>query len=130
MKQFVLSLGAIYGFLSVALGAFGAHGLKKILSAEKLQSFEVGVRYQLTHALLLLLMGFFLNFQSSTERYAAYFLALGITLFSGSIYVLSFSEKLPFSVKFLGPVTPIGGLFLLLAWASLVYIFAKGNFSN
>lgn len=119
MKQLVMVIASSMGMLSVVFGAFGAHALKKVLSLEKISSFEVGVRYQMYHAILLLFMGLALNFQNSLERRAAWFIMAGVLLFSGSIYVLSFSEQLRGNMKWIGAITPLGGLLLIIGWALL-----------
>lgn len=128
MKTFTLIIGGIYGILSVILGAFGAHAFKKILSIERLTSFETGVKYQMYSALLLLILGFFLKFETGIERSASILLILGTFLFSVSIYILSFQDVWGLNLRFLGPVTPIGGLLIILGWGLLIYIFAKSKF--
>lgn len=124
MKNIILIVGAFYGFSSVLLGAFGAHALKKIISSAKLESFEVGVRYQMYHALFLLLIGFLLKFDSQMEKSIGWLAIIGTILFSGSIYLLATSEKTNIPTKFLGPITPMGGLLLLMAWLLLLIHFA------
>ena len=128
MKTITLIIGAVYGLTSVILGAFGAHALKKVLSVERLTSFETGVKYQMYHALLLLLIGFFLKFETGIEKTTAWCIILGVILFSFSIYLLSFQEVWGVNLKFLGPITPIGGLLMITGWALLIYIFAKTKF--
>ena len=128
MKTITLIIGAFYGMLSVILGSFGAHAFKKILSIERLTSFETGVKYQMYHALLLLIIGFFLKFETGIEKTTAWFIILGTFLFSVSIYFLSFQEVWGVNLKFLGPITPIGGLLMITGWALLIYIFAKTKF--
>ncbi len=71
MKQIVLIIGGIYGMLSIILGAFGAHAFKNLLTPDKLDSFEVGVRYQMYHAIVLLIIGLFLNLETSIEKWTA-----------------------------------------------------------
>lgn len=127
MKQFVLVVAGVYGMLSVILGAFGAHAFKKMLSPEKLASFDIGVRYQLYHAIVLLVIGLFFSFSSSLERWAAISMIVGVILFSFSIYFLSFSEYWNVNLKFLGPITPLGGLLLILGWGMLIVLFAKNK---
>lgn len=127
MKQFVLIIAGIYGMLSVILGALGAHAFKQILSPEKLLSFETGVRYQMYHAIVLLALGFFLSFSSSIEKWAAICIILGVFLFSFSIYFLSFAESWNMNLRFLGPVTPIGGLFMIAGWLLLIIYFIKNR---
>lgn len=127
MKQLVLITGAVYAMLSVILGAFGAHTFKKILSDEKLISFETGVRYMMYHAIALLILGFALNFASSIERWSAICLIVGVSLFSISIYFLSFSEYWGVNLRFLGPITPLGGLFMIAGWLLLILFFIKNK---
>lgn len=125
MKNITLIIGALYGMTAVILGALGSHAFKKILPLEKLQSFEIGVKYQMYHALLLLIVGFFLKMETGIEKTAAWFIIIGTFLFSVSIYFLSFQEILGKNLKFLGPITPIGGVLMITGWALLVYFFAK-----
>ncbi len=125
MKQLVLVIGAIYGATSVILGAFGAHAFKKILPVEKLVSFETGVQYQMYHALLLIIIGAFLQFQTGLEKGAAWSIIVGSFLFSVSIYFLSFADHWGINLKFLGPITPLGGLFMIIGWFLLIYNFIK-----
>lgn len=128
MKNLTLIIGAIYGMTSVILGAFGAHAFKKILPVEKLQSFETGVKYQMYHALLLLIIGYFLKFDTGIDKWASWCIILGVIFFSFSIYFLSFQEVLGVNLKFLGPITPIGGLLMITGWALLIYIFIKTKY--
>ena len=128
MKNFTLIIGAVYGLLSVILGAFGAHALKKVLSVEKLQSFETGVKYQIYSALFLLIVGYILKFESPSEKWISILMIAGTFLFSMSIYFLSFSEVWNTNLKFLGPITPIGGLLMIISWAMLTFYFVKTKF--
>lgn len=128
MKQLVLSIASIYGALSIVLGAFGAHALKKVLTQAQLESFEVGVKYQMYHAIVLLVLGFFLNFQSKLQVSMGWFFIAGTFLFSFSIYLLSLSNLLGVNFKFLGPVTPLGGLCLIIGWALLFVLVIKGDY--
>ena len=125
MKNLTLIIGAVYGLLSVILGAFGAHALKKVLSVEKLQSFETGVKYQMYSALFLLIVGYILKFESPSEKWISILMIAGTFLFSMSIYFLSFSEVWNTNLKFLGPITPIGGLLMIISWAMLIFYFVK-----
>lgn len=110
--KIILSLAGGMGFLSVALGAFGAHALKTRLTPDMLTIFETGVRYQMYHTLALLVTGFLaLQMpQANFERSALCFL-IGVLIFSGSLYLLVGTNT-----KTWGAVTPIGGLFLLAGW--------------
>lgn len=127
MKTFTLVIGAVYGLLSVILGAFGAHALKKIISAEKLISFETGVRYQMYSALFLLIVGYILKFESPSEKWISILMIAGTFIFSFSIYLLSMSEAWNMNFKFLGPITPIGGLMMIISWAMLIFYFLKNR---
>ncbi|PQA95596.1 hypothetical protein B0A69_04250 [Chryseobacterium shigense] len=125
MKTITLIFGAAYGMLSVILGAFGAHALKKILSVERLESFETGVRYQMYAAFFLLIVGYILKFDTSAQKWISILMIAGTMLFSFSIYFLSLQDYLGANLKFLGPITPLGGLFMIISWAMLIGYFAK-----
>lgn len=120
MKELALASGAIFGLLAIILGAFGAHALKKVLSPERLASFEVGVRYQMYMALTLLWIGSAFDFSTSGERWAYHGVFWGTILFSGSIYLLSFKDIWKTDLKFLGPVTPLGGLLMIVGWVMIL----------
>lgn len=123
MNHIVIITAALLGTLAIILGAFGAHAFKKILSAEKLDSFEVGVRYQMYTAITLLVLGLNLSFDYQSERVAYYLITSGTLLFSGSIYFLSFAEYWKKNLKFLGPITPIGGLLMIMGWIAIIIRF-------
>ncbi|AZB27904.1 MULTISPECIES: DUF423 domain-containing protein [Chryseobacterium] len=127
MKTITLVFGAAYGMLSVILGAFGAHALKKILSVERLESFETGVRYQMYAAFFLLIAGYILKFDTSSQKWISILMIAGTMLFSFSIYFLSLQDYLGANLKFLGPITPLGGLFMILAWLMLIFYFVKNK---
>lgn len=127
MKTFTLIVGGIYGLTSVILGAFGAHAFKKIISAEKLASFETGVRYQIYAAFFLLIVGYILKFETSSDKWISILMIAGAFLFSVSIYLLSFNEAWNVNLKFLGPVTPFGGLLMIISWTMLIVHFAKNK---
>ena len=129
MKNFTLIIGGIYGLLSVILGAFGAHAFKKILSIERLESFETGVRYQIYAAFFLLIVGYILKFETSSEKWISILMIAGAFLFSVSIYFLSFQDYWGVNLKFLGPITPLGGLFMIISWGMLIWYFAKAKFN-
>ncbi|MDO5616647.1 MAG: DUF423 domain-containing protein, partial [Cruoricaptor ignavus] len=128
MKTFTLIFGAVYGLFSIILGAFGAHAFKKILSPERLESFETGVRYQMYAAFFLLIVGYILKFETGSEKWISWLMILGTIFFSVSIYFLSFQDYWGVNLKFLGPITPIGGLLMILSWAMLIFYFAKQKF--
>lgn len=127
MKNLTLIIGGIYGLLSVILGAFGAHAFKKILSVERLESFETGVRYQIYAAFFLLIVGYILKFETSSEKWISILMIAGAFLFSVSIYFLSFQDYWGINLKFLGPITPLGGLFMIISWGMLIWYFAKAK---
>lgn len=116
-----LAWGAAFGAVGIILGALGAHALKSILTAEQLHSFEVGVRYQMYHALFLLVIGL----MQRTDLIKGLNLVRNLTIagvfcFSFSIYLLNLQDTLGVKLSFLGPVTPLGGLLLIAAWAILL----------
>ena len=109
-------VGGIAAFLGVAGGAFGAHALRSRLPADLLLVFEVGVRYQMYHALALILLGLGEGrLNPGPARFAGIAFTLGIALFSGSLYALAFT-----GVRWLGAITPLGGLLFLGGWAALI----------
>lgn len=123
MKELILVTAAGYGALSVIFGAFGAHALKKTMTEEQLKSFETGVKYQMYHSIVLLILGFQFSFITTLEKTIAYFFSIGIFLFSFSIYGLCLSAAKNRKLRFLGPVTPLGGLFLVSGWILLIFLF-------
>ncbi len=114
MAKFALMAGSLSGLFAVVFGAFGAHALKARLSAESLAAFQTGVHYQMFHALALLLTGILLlQFRDSASLdWAARLFFAGIVLFSGSIYLLTLTD-----MRWPGPITPLGGLCFIAAWA-------------
>ncbi|MDP5106442.1 MAG: DUF423 domain-containing protein [Polaribacter sp.] len=123
MTQIALIFGSLFGFTAVIFGAFGAHLLKKKLTSDQLQSFETGVKYQMYHAIVLLILGFNLEINTSIDTFIINSFILGTLLFSFSIYGLVLSSAKNKKLKFLGPITPLGGLFLVVGWLLLIYKF-------
>ncbi|MEH7106210.1 MULTISPECIES: DUF423 domain-containing protein [Bacillaceae] len=123
MKTFIV-MGAINAFLAVALGAFGAHGLKDKLDAHYLEIWKTGVTYQMFHATGLLVIGILLGKAATSALFSwsGWLMLIGIILFSGSLYVLSLTKIGP-----LGAITPIGGVCFLAAWI-LMIVGAVKNF--
>jgi len=107
--------------ITIALGAFGAHGLKNIVEASALNTFETGVRYQMYHCLAILVLGLAPTIQEKIKKIVFWFFILGIILFSGSIYLLALNEVLPFSAAKIGFITPIGGLMFIIGWFWFAY---------
>ncbi|MGH7818297.1 MAG: DUF423 domain-containing protein [Candidatus Binatia bacterium] len=101
-------VGSVSGFLAVAAGAFGAHGLKGVLAPDRLEIFETAVRYQMYHSLALVLAGSLGAFR------AGWAFLLGVVIFSGSLYLLVLTDR-----RWLGAVTPVGGALFLLGWVLL-----------
>jgi uncharacterized membrane protein YgdD (TMEM256/DUF423 family) len=122
MKIFVI-LGGLNALLGVALGAFGAHGLKSRVTSEMLTVWQTGVQYHLVHALGLVLIGILCQLmpESSLVRYAGWMLLVGITLFSGSLYVMVLTD-----IRMLGMITPLGGVAFLAGWLTLVLAAWQG----
>jgi len=115
MDRTFLLLGAIFGFLAVGLGAFGAHGLRGRISPEMLAVFETGVRYHMYHALALILTSVLMaRISGWLVTTAGWCFVGGILLFSGSLYALALS-----GVTIFGAITPFGGLAFLAGWACL-----------
>lgn len=127
MNNLALLSGSLFGFTGIILGAFGAHLLKKKLSTEQLQSFETGVKYQMYHAVVLLILGFTIEKNTTLDSFITYGFIFGTILFSFSIYGLVISGIKNKKLKILGPVTPLGGLLLALSWALLFYKFILVN---
>jgi uncharacterized membrane protein YgdD (TMEM256/DUF423 family) len=118
MHKGFLRLAALLGILAVVLGAFGAHGLKKIVPPETITTFETGVRYQFYHVFALLAVGIlFERFPNKWLRYAGNCFAFGILLFSGSLYVLTALKATDtVGLSGIGAITPFGGLFFIAGW--------------
>lgn len=125
MDRRFLIAGAFFGLLAVVLGAFAAHGLKGLISENSLNSFETGVRFQMYHAFLLLIIGSFKNYIFRAINWIFYLLCLGIILFSGSIYLLSTNGLSFFDFTSIALVTPLGGSLLIIAWFILLLNFLK-----
>jgi len=116
------AIAAVSGFLSVALGAFAAHGLKAHLTEDSLNTFEVAVRYQFYHSLALFAVAWAVTkWPVSLTFWAGGFFIAGIVIFSGSLYLLSLTDT-----RCLGAVTPIGGLAFLAGWACLFIVALRG----
>jgi len=119
MSKIYLIIAAVFGFLAVATGAFGAHALKDIIPADKMDTFRTGVLYHLVHSVALLAIAL-----SGNKNFIPgfVFIAVGIVLFSFSLYIYSIT-----GIKFLAMITPIGGLSFLVGWGMLAFIAYKHN---
>lgn len=122
MERAFFALGALFAFLGVALGAFGAHGLRGSLSAADMATFETGVRYQLIHALALLAAAWAASrWPGGAVTAAGWLLVAGILVFSGSLYLLVLTGP-----RWLGAVTPLGGVCFLAGWLLLAWAAWRG----
>lgn len=126
MKLFLI-LGTLLAGLGVALGAFGAHGLKKLVDAETVSVYQTGVQYQMYHALALILVGILAEkIDNSLISYAGFFFIGGIVCFSGSLYLLSSFRAMNKAVPgFVYPITPLGGILFILGWILLLFALLK-----
>ena len=114
-----------FAVTAVALGALGTHALKEVLTESQLHSFETGVRYQLFHALALLVLALNAKKFNHHLKKSLTLMSVGICCFSFSIYLLSIQKAAGISSSFLGPITPIGGLLLICAWLILLFSIKK-----
>jgi len=115
----IVATASFLGALTIAIGAFGAHGLKELIDVKALATFETGVRYQMYHVFAILILGIATVIPSNVKKWVFLLFILGIIFFSGSIYLLSLNTLLPFNAKTIGFLTPIGGLFFILGWLRL-----------
>ncbi|MBC7687108.1 MAG: DUF423 domain-containing protein [Aquabacterium sp.] len=129
MQTFFLKAAAISGALAVALGAFGAHALKQILNEKYQATFETAVRYQFYHVFALLAVGMlFSQFSNNYLLWSGRLFFYGMLIFSGSLYLLTFFEAMgQQGFKWLGAVTPIGGLCLIVGWVLLAVGIISGK---
>jgi uncharacterized membrane protein YgdD (TMEM256/DUF423 family) len=121
MERKITSVAALMGMIAIILGAFGAHALKKQLSVEQLGSFETGVKYQMYHALFLLFLGLNTFLNEKVKKTVFQLVVFGVFFFSGSIYLLTTKPITGVDFKFIGIVTPIGGVLLIMAWSVLFW---------
>ncbi len=118
-NAFLLAAAALLGLTGVACGAFGAHALQSVLSPERLGTWETAVLYEIVHAPVVLALA--LTGPDSRLRRAGYCLVAGVLLFSGSLYLLAFGAP-----GWLGPITPLGGVLLIIGWALVLYAAVRG----
>ena len=117
----IVVTAALLTALTIMIGAFGAHGLKELISEKSLVSFETGVRYQMYHVIVMLVLGLSTGVLPKTQKWVFCFFIIGILFFSGSIYLLALNEFLPFDAKWIAFTTPIGGFILIIGWLRLAY---------
>lgn len=127
MEKKVIATAAVFGLTAIILGAFGAHALKKALTVEELITFETGVRYQVYHALFLLFVGTTALVTDKAKKTMFWLTTAGVILFSGSIYLLATDRLMGIELKVLGPITPIGGFLLIMAWGVLFLNIIRKN---
>ena len=125
INKTILITGAVLGLLAVVLGAFGAHGLKKLVDAANVASFETGVRYQMYHAIVCLILGSINTLPAKSKKRIFYFFIGGIPLFSGSIYLLVIDEVLGISLSNIAFITPLGGFLLIFGWIFFIIALVK-----
>jgi len=125
MTRKILISASILGLISVLLGAFGAHGLKGLISEKAILSFETGVRYQMYHALLLLFISNTASLEKTIKIKILSLVIIGIVFFSGSIYLLVLNSLVGFDFKIIRFLTPIGGGLLIIAWCIMIAAFIK-----
>jgi len=120
-----IKMAILFCLSAVILGAFGAHALKEVLSESQLSSFQTGVRYQFFHGLAILILSFNMNYFTKRLSSIIKIMSAGIILFSFSIYLLNIQDLVGFSMSYLGPITPIGGLLLITSWTLLFFSIKK-----
>lgn len=125
MKIKMRFFGSLLMTMGIVLGALGSHYFKSILSEASLNSFEVGLRYMIYHGLGMLFISGVSFANSKTKRFVFHLFLWGTIIFSGSIFLLSFKSQIPFSITWLGPITPLGGMGLIIAWILTTLEFVK-----
>jgi uncharacterized membrane protein YgdD (TMEM256/DUF423 family) len=125
MDKKIIATAAVFGMIAIILGAFGAHGLKNVLTIEQLTTFETGVKYQMYHALFLLFIGTTTLINQKLKKTILNMTILGVVFFSGSIYLLATNSLTPIDFRVIGFITPIGGLFLISSWFLLFFDLIK-----
>ena len=128
MNRRIILTASFFGAVAVILGAFGAHGLKNVLSADALAIWTKGIEYQFYHTFALLFLSTFNRFRTKLVDISYFCFTTGIVLFSGSLYLLATREitQLGF-VNLVGPVTPLGGLLLVAGWVFLFFAALKNR---
>ena len=124
LRKFYIA-GFFFGLIGIILGAFATHGLKPMLTPEAVNSFETGVKYQIYHALLFLILGNIKELGQKISSWVFYLIVCGVLFFSGSIYLLSTNALTSFDFSIIALITPLGGSLLILAWIILLIHFVK-----
>jgi uncharacterized membrane protein YgdD (TMEM256/DUF423 family) len=128
MNRRIILTASFFGAVAVMFGAFGAHSLKNVLSADQLATWTKGIEYQFYHTFALLFLSTFARFRTKLVDISYFCFTIGIILFSGSLYLLATREitQLGF-VNIIGPVTPLGGLLLIVGWVMLFFAALKNR---
>ncbi|MCM4163820.1 MULTISPECIES: DUF423 domain-containing protein [unclassified Arenibacter] len=119
MNKTIFGTGIFFGITAILLGAFGAHGLEKMIDAKAIVTFETGVKYQMYHALFLMILGGCNLLGNANKKIVYYFIVAGVVCFSFSIYLLATNELSGFDFKKLALLTPLGGILLVIGWILL-----------
>ena len=127
MNKIILTAAAVIGALTIGLGAFGAHGLKSLVTDQWVNSFNTGVLYQMFHVLALLWLGSTSVLDATQKKGVFWIWILGMLLFSGSLFIMTGFKAAGMEVGFLGPITPLGGLLLIVGWLLLSLQFYKNK---
>lgn len=127
MQKLFLIIGTVLSGLAVALGAFGSHGLKRLVDAETVAIYQTGVQYQMYHALALLVIGILAGrMENSFVHYAGFLFIGGIVFFSGSLYLIASLKAMNKVVSTgIGIMTPIGGMLFIMGWMMLLFALLK-----
>ncbi len=125
MNKRIIISAAIFGILAVIFGAFGAHVLKKVIDESQLAIWHTAVQYHFYHTLGLLFLSTFARFKNNLINISSYFFVFGIIFFSGSLYLIALKDVLGINAKFLGPITPFGGLLFIFGWLGLLLAAIK-----
>ena len=122
-----LKLAILFIIVAIILGAFTSHTLKIYLSLEQINSFQIGIKYQISHAFALLILSLNKQKFNSKLKLSLFLMTIGIITFSFSIYFLNIQDLFQINLNFLGPVTPFGGILLLIAWINLFFTIKKND---
>ena len=120
-----IKIAILFCLSAVILGAFGAHAFREVLSESQISSFQTGVRYQFFHGLAIFILSLNMNYFTDRLSSIIKIMSVGIILFSFSIYLLNIQDLIGFSMSYLGPITPIGGLLLITSWIGLFFNIKK-----
>ncbi|MFS4468691.1 DUF423 domain-containing protein [Maribacter sp. 2210JD10-5] len=130
MEKTIFGTACIFGTLAVVLGAFGAHGLEKLVNSDAVDSFETGVRYQMYHAFLLFVVGLLPQLSLKAKTVIYRLILIGVLLFSFSIYLLALNDLTAIDFKKIAFLTPLGGVFLICGWIVLGYQMIRSKASS